>query len=57
MGVEAAQEIADEIRTTFRARVVHMEEILEQIKVKLKADMLAQPAGSGYAYAPPVDQP
>ena len=43
MGVEAAQEIADEIRTDFRARVVQMDEILEQIKVKLKA-MLAQPA-------------
>jgi len=43
MGVEAAQEIADEIRTAFRARVVVMDEILEQIKVKLKA-MLAQPA-------------
>jgi fused signal recognition particle receptor len=43
MGVEAAQEIADEIRTTFRARVVHIDEVLEQIKVKLKA-MLAQPA-------------
>jgi fused signal recognition particle receptor len=43
MGVEAAQEIADEIRTTFRARVVHMDDIIEQIKVKLKA-MLAQPA-------------
>ena len=43
MGVEAAQEIADEIRTSFRARVVKMDEILEHIKTKLKA-MLAQPA-------------
>jgi fused signal recognition particle receptor len=43
MGVEAAQEIADEIRTGFRARVVKMEEILEHIKIKLKA-ILAQPA-------------
>ena len=43
MGVEAAQEIADEIRTTFRARVVKMDEILEQIKAQLKV-MLAQPA-------------
>ena len=43
MGVEAAQEIADEIRTSFRARVVKMDEILEQIKAKLKV-MLAQPA-------------
>jgi len=43
MGVEAAQEIADEIRTGFRARVVKMDEILEQIKTTLKA-ILAQPA-------------
>jgi fused signal recognition particle receptor len=43
MGVEAAQEIADEIRTNFRARVVHMDDILEEIKKKLKV-MLAQPA-------------
>ena len=43
MGVEAAQEIADEIRTSFRARVVKMDEILEQIKAKLKV-ILAQPA-------------
>ena len=34
MGVEAAQEIADEIRTSFRARVVKMDEILEQIKAR-----------------------
>lgn len=43
MGVEAAQEIADEIRTGFRARVVKMDEILDQIKKKLKV-ILAQPA-------------
>ncbi len=43
MGVEAAQEIADEIRTSFRARMVKMGEILEHIKKKLKA-ILAQPA-------------
>ncbi len=43
MGVEAGQEITDEIRTSFRARVVKMDEILEQIKTRLKA-MLAQPA-------------
>jgi fused signal recognition particle receptor len=43
MGVEAAQEIADEVRTNFRARVVHKHEVIDQFKVKLKA-MLAQPA-------------
>ena len=37
MGVEAAQEIADEIRTNFRARVVHMDEMLEQIKKQAKS--------------------
>ena len=43
MGVEAAQEIADEVRKNFRARVVHKEEVIEQFKSKLKT-MLAQPA-------------
>jgi fused signal recognition particle receptor len=43
MGVEAAQEIADEVRTNFRARVVHKHEVIEQFKSKLKT-MLAQPA-------------
>ncbi len=43
MGVEAAREITDEIRTSFRARVVKMVEILEHIETKLKA-ILAQPA-------------
>ena len=43
MGVEAAQEIADEVRTNFRARVVHKGDVIEQYKLKLKA-MLAQPA-------------
>jgi fused signal recognition particle receptor len=42
MGVEAAQEITDEIRMSFRARVVKMDEILEHIKTMLKA-ILAQP--------------
>jgi fused signal recognition particle receptor len=43
MGVEAAQEIADEIGTTFRARVVELTDVLERIKEKLKS-LLAQPA-------------
>jgi fused signal recognition particle receptor len=43
MGVEAGQEIADEIRSGFRARVVKMDEILERIKAQLKV-ILAQPA-------------
>ena len=42
MGVEAAQETVDEIGTSFRARVVRLEEVLEHIKRTLKA-LLAQP--------------
>jgi fused signal recognition particle receptor len=43
MGVNAAQEIANEVGVKLRARVVHMHEVIEQVKVELKA-MLAQPA-------------
>ena len=43
MGVQAAQETVDEIRTTFRARVVQMEEVIARIKEKLKS-LLQQPA-------------
>jgi len=43
MGVEAAQEIADEIAETFRARVVEEAEIIENIKGQLKT-LMAQPA-------------
>jgi len=42
MGVDAAQEIVDDIRDHFHARVVEMAEILEEIKKKLKS-LLAQP--------------
>jgi fused signal recognition particle receptor len=43
MGVQAAQETVEEIRTGFRARVVQMEEVLERIKEKLKR-LLQQPS-------------
>lgn len=43
MGVKAAQETVDEIRSTLRGRVVQMIDVLEQIKKKLKA-LMAQPA-------------
>ena len=43
MGVEAAQEITDEVCQTCRARVVEMAEVLDRIKEKLKS-LLAQPA-------------
>ena len=42
MGVPAAGEIIEEIRSTFRGRVAKMEEVLDVIKDKLKA-LLAQP--------------
>lgn len=42
MGVQAADETVEEIRTAFRARVVGMEEVIERIKVKLK-QLMAQP--------------
>ncbi len=50
MGVEAAQEIVDEIRDSFRARVVQMEEVLDHIRQTLKT-LLAQPA-EPIRYAP-----
>ncbi len=43
MGVDAAQETVDEIRSSFRARVVQMEEVLDRIRVQLKK-LLEQPA-------------
>ena len=43
MGVDASQEIVDDIGETFRARVVQMSEIIEEIKKKLKT-LMAQPA-------------
>jgi fused signal recognition particle receptor len=43
MGVDAAQEIADQIGKTFHARVVQEHEIIEDIKGQLKT-LLAQPA-------------
>jgi len=43
MGVQAAKETVEDIRTTFRGRVVQMEEVIHQVKEKLKS-LLAQPA-------------
>jgi fused signal recognition particle receptor len=42
MGVEAAQEMVDDVRASFHARVVEMGDVLKQIKEKLKS-LLAQP--------------
>jgi fused signal recognition particle receptor len=43
MGVEAAREIVDEIRGSFRARVVQKDEVIQHAKQSLKT-LLAQPA-------------
>lgn len=43
MGVVAAQETVDEVRTAFRGRVVSMGDVLDKIKQKLKS-LMAQPA-------------
>jgi fused signal recognition particle receptor len=43
MGVDAAQEIAEEVGKKFHARVVKKDEILDDIKTQLKT-LLAQPA-------------
>jgi fused signal recognition particle receptor len=42
MGVQAAQEIVDDVRSAFRGRVVQMEEVQDKIKEKLKS-LLEQP--------------
>jgi fused signal recognition particle receptor len=39
MGVKATNEIVDEIRTSFRGRVVHMDEVLDHVKATLKTLM------------------
>lgn len=43
MGVEAAQQITDEVGSAFRSRVVEMSDVLGQIKHQLE-QLLAQPA-------------
>ena len=42
MGVQSAQETVDTVRSAFRGRVVHLAEVLEEVKKKLKA-LMAQP--------------
>lgn len=39
MGVQATNEIVDEIRSSFRGRIVHMEEVLDHVKATLKTLM------------------
>jgi fused signal recognition particle receptor len=54
MGLQATQEIVEEIRTTYRGRVVHWEDVLGTVKTKLKT-LLAQPADPiRFAASPPT---
>ncbi len=41
MGVQSAQEIVDDIRTSFRGRIVEMNDVLDHVKQKLK-ELMAQ---------------
>jgi len=43
MGVKAAKETVEEVRTAFRGRVVQMNDVLDEVKKKLKL-LMAQPA-------------
>jgi len=43
MGVKSAQEVVAEVRTAFRGRVVQMNDVLDEVKKKLKS-LMAQPA-------------
>lgn len=42
MGVKAAQQIIDRVRSDFRGRVVHLSDVLATVKVQLK-ELMAQP--------------
>jgi len=42
MGVKAAQQIIDRVRSDFRGRVVHLVDVLATVKVQLK-ELMAQP--------------
>lgn len=50
MGVQTAQEIVGEIRTAYRARVMHLDELLDHVKRKLKTLMVQ--TGAPLAFAP-----
>jgi fused signal recognition particle receptor len=54
MGVKAAQETVDEIRTSFRGRVVQMSDVLEHVKNKLKELMAQAPEPIDFADAGPT---
>ncbi len=54
MGVQTAQEIVAEIRNEYRARVMHMDELLDHVKKKLKAIMAQPEAPLKFAAAGPT---
>jgi len=54
MGVKAAQETVDEIRESFRGRVVEMGDVLDHVKKKLKALMAQSPHPIAFADAGPT---
>jgi fused signal recognition particle receptor len=54
MGVPAAKEIVADVGTAFRARVVHMAEVVEEVKKKLKALMAQSPEPIKFAPSGPT---
>jgi fused signal recognition particle receptor len=54
MGVQAAKQIVDKVRTDFRARVVHMEEVLATIRGQLKELMAQEESPIRLAAEPPT---
>ncbi|MDR1960175.1 MAG: signal recognition particle-docking protein FtsY [Planctomycetaceae bacterium] len=54
MGVSAAQETVEEVKTQFRGRVVEMEQILDVIKAKLKSLMVQPEAPIRFSATPPT---
>lgn len=54
MGVEASQELVDDIGAAFRARMVHMSEIIDEIKKKLKTLMAQSPEPIRFAPSGPT---
>jgi len=54
MGVEASQQLVDDIGTAFRARMVQMSEIIDEIKKKLKTLMAQSPEPIRFAASGPT---
>jgi fused signal recognition particle receptor len=54
MGVPSAKEIVADVGTAFRARVVHMSEVVEEVKKKLKALMGRPPEPIKFASSGPT---